>query len=389
MKLDPISFQSRLLITLEPVADVDDIEKRWKLLEKYRTSIFLSWSWMKSWLKAVNDLTDVYVLCFYTTKGELAGIAFLSNERVRRRKLFKLIFFSLNETVNSKTKFIIEYNNILHDPAYRDDIYFSFFDLFKNCLVDFDEIKLNAIDLDNIPDIKVLAKNNNFKYLCEKTSDAHYVNLNNFKNEPDRYIASLSKNKREQIRRSIKYFQQFGDENLEIASNTQQALLFFQELGILHQIYWTQKGHPGSFSNKYWVAFHEYLISNFFEKIRIVKLSYGEHVVGFLYNFIDCDSEYSIQSGFNYTNHKNNRPGLVLHYLAIRQAISDNLFRYDFLVGESQYKESLSNMHNTCAWIQIQNNTSPILYENIAIRFTRFIKLVIAVTKRRFNMPPH
>ncbi len=382
-------LKSKISVSIESSSDIEKIKSCWHQLEHYRSSIFLSWSWIGAWLVSINEKVKISAIYFHNSDNDLVGMAFLVKEKIRRRRLFTLDVISLNETTSNKLQFIIEYNNILHNPNYRDSIYIAFFDFLKNSPLSFDELQLHTLDKNNIPNIKHLANSAGFGYLCEKESNANFVELCRYSNDPDKFITTLSKNKREQVRRSIRYFKKFGEMHMEMASCEKQALEFFNDLGTLHQKYWVNKGNSGSFSNKNWVEFHSHLITNNFNNIQIIKLSFGDHIVGYLYNFIDNKTVYSIQSGFNYGPDKNNRPGLVLHYFAIRHAIDNNFDEYDFLVGDNQYKRSLSNSHNTCSWIQVQNNTKIIRLENISIKsvrliqhsFTAFIQLLKSLRK--------
>lgn len=372
-----ITFNSKLTIIIEPFTDVQKARINWGKLEKYRSSIFLSWAWMDAWLTTVQDMAEIYTINFYTPENILVGIAFFAKEKIRRRKLFIVDTLSLNETNNTKTKFIIEYNNILHNPKYSDDVFFSFFELFSNSIIKCDELHLNALDTQNIPDYKKLSNQHRVHYIHKEQSIANYVTLERFNNCADNYIKSLSKNKREQIRRSIKYFSHFGEKKLTIAKSKEQALEFFDELGKLHQKYWLNKTHSGSFSNPYWVSFHNKIIKNNFDNIFLAKISFGGHICGYLYNFIDNNCMYSIQSGFDYGCEKNNRPGLVSHYYALCYAIENNYSKYDFLAGDSQYKRSFSNSKTDLSWIIIQNPSVSSGVENLLIKGFRLLKKII------------
>lgn len=371
------TFKSKLRVEIRPLCDVLDIKPCWRQLEKYSSSIFLSWTWIGSWLSTIKDKSNVYSINFYTHTNKLVGAAFLTKDKVRRRKVFTLNIISLNETITNDTQFIIEYNNILYNPDYKNEVFYSFFDFLRNGHIRFDELQLHAFDINHAPDLGIIARSYKFYYLCEKISKVNFVDFGGLTGNPDAYLPTLSKNKREQIRRSVRFFEKFGNPDMEIASSRDQALKFFDAMGRLHQAYWTSKGCPGSFSNDTWIEFHKHLITNNPDNIQLIKLSFGDHIVGYLYNFIDNTSVYSIQSGFNYGKDKNNRPGLVLHYYAIRHAISSKRQKYDFLVDDTQYKRSLSNAFNICSWIQIQNKTPPVIIENMSVKCYRFLKATL------------
>ena len=374
MTLLPIKLKSSLDIEIKEVDDLNKIKQDWQQLEEFCTNIFLTWIWIGPWLTSVHKKTTIYSISFHSKNGGLVGMAFLTKDTIKRRVFFTIKTISLNETNNRNTQYIIEHNDILCNQSFKKEIYAAFFELLKKWPYRFDELQLHALNNHNKKNIKSLCVKNNFNYLCEKTSTAYYVDLSIFNKNPDNYTASLSKNKREQIRRSIKYLKQFGDMNLSIAESTEQALSFFDSLGKLHQQYWVAKGQPGSFSNKNWRDFHTEIIRNNLMNTQLIRLSFGSHIVGYLYNLIDSHTSYSIQSGFNYGSDNNNRPGLILHYYAICYAISNNKREYDFLAGDAQYKRSLSNAYRNFSWIQIQNPSIIITMENLAVRLFRSLK---------------
>lgn len=367
-------FKSKLRVESQLVQNVSDIKSCWERLEKYSSSIFLSWAWIGPWLATIKNETAIYSLYFINKENSVVGLAFITQTRIHRRKFFNINQLSLNESEKKGTKFIIEYNSILHTPEYREAVYYSFIDFLANSTIKFDEIKLNAIDMQNTPDIKALCDKFKLHHIEEETSKAWYADLAQFKNNPDSYPGSLSKNKREQIRRSIKYFLQYGEEEVKFAANKDEALEFFDQLGLLHQKYWTEKGLSGSFANKKWVTFHKTLIRDFFKNVQLIRISYGNHLVGYLYNLIDDGIAYSMQSGFNYSTDKNDRPGIVSHYLITRHYITCSVQKYEYLAGELQYKKSLSTDFNHLGWNIIQKKSVKMRIENFFVWLARLIR---------------
>jgi len=127
----------------------------------------------------------------------------------------------------------------------------------------------------------------------------------------------------------------------------------------------------------FWLKFHENIIKSYFHKVVIIKFSFGEHVCGYLYNFKDFNGMYAIQSGFNYSSDKLNRPGLVSHFLAICYAIENKCKSYDFLSGDAQYKRSLSNAQKNQSWLTIKNNTIQLVIEGYMLKWYRKIRKII------------
>ena len=369
----PLTYPSRLRVCFDQLSDPASAIAQWGTLTPFRTSVFMSSAWMAPWLSTVTATTQLYTLCFYTQNDQLVGMCFISEAVVHRRGFFTIHQLSLNEAEISGNKFIIEYNTLLHDPAYSDDVFHSFFDFLANSQLRFDELRINAAESSAIQNAAQHSTNFGLRLVEDETSMACFTRLDEFAAEPDRYIASLSKNKREQIRRSMKYYNQFGVLDIQYADSEDARLDYFHSLGKLHQQYWISKGHSGSFANNKWVAFHEKIICGHPENSQLIRIAYGEHVLGYLYNLIDRNIAYSIQSGFNYSDNKNDRPGIVSHFLVTNDYIGNGMTRYEYLAGEAQYKHSLSNDQSSFSWYIVQKKSVKLCIENALLWLKRSI----------------
>jgi len=164
-----------------------------------------------------------------------------------------------------------------------------------------------------------------------------------------------------------------GTPDIQYADNEDARLDYFHRLGELHQRYWISKGHSGSFANNKWVAFHEKIICDHPEHSQLIRIAYGDHVLGYLYNLIDRNIAYSIQSGFNYSDNKNDRPGIVSHFLVTNDYIRNDMKRYEYLAGEAQYKHSLSNDQSCFSWYLVQKKSVKLGIENALLWLKRSI----------------
>lgn len=373
-----VRFGSSLIVEFEKLADVDSACRHFEPLQEYRSSVFLSLGWIGPWVSTIGNDVDLYLLNFIGEKNKIVGSALLARTQVHRRKLFNIDTLSLNEVEAEGAKFIIEYNNILHHPEYREDIYYSFFDFLANSPIQFDELKLNAIDVNHAADVSELCAQFNLNFIEEESSRAYFTDLAQFDSDPARYIQKLSKNKREQVRRSIKFYRQFGTEEIRLASDQHEALQFFDNMGVFHQEYWKGKGCSGSFANDKWVRFHKDIIINYFHHVQLVRISFGEHVLGYLYNLVDRDVAYSMQSGFNYSSNKHDRPGIIAHILITNYYIQNSMLRYEYLAGESRYKQSLSTSYNTLKWYSVQRKSAKLFIENFTLKCVRSMKKYVS-----------
>src|SRR6185295_8626016 len=116
------------------------------------------------------------------------------------------------------------------------------------------------------------------------------------------YLESLGKNTRYNIRRSLKEYRRLGEPTLEEAGSVTQALEYLEHLSALHQSYWRGKGLPGSFANGFFDTFHSRLVETRFDEgvIQLLRVSVGDVVIGYLYNFVYRGRVYNYQTGLNY-----------------------------------------------------------------------------------------
>lgn len=177
------------------------------------------------------------------------------------------------------------------------------------------------------------------------------------------YLSYISKNKRNQIKRSVKEYNLLGDVQIELASNLEQAKYFFEKLEDLHQNEWIKRGKPGAFAEPFFKQFHNQLIDTRFElgELQLVRIfinqETGQEDIGYLYNFIFNNEILFYQSGFNYKESNKYRPGLVSHYLTINECINQKYSKYNFLAGTTQYKQSLSTNSDTLHTITLSRKS--------------------------------
>lgn len=174
------------------------------------------------------------------------------------------------------------------------------------------------------------------------------------------YLAALSANTRQQLRRSRRHAEQtLGRLMVERAACTDEALDWLDRTAPLHRARWT--GNSGEtaasgFDNPAFVAFHRRLISHGFETgaIEYLHVKAGETTLAFLYNFVACNHVQFYLSGVDHGIDPAMRPGLLAHWAAIEHALEGGRFSYDFLAGDARYKRSLSTGSGRTLWLVLQ-----------------------------------
>lgn len=166
-------------------------------------------------------------------------------------------------------------------------------------------------------------------------------------------LDALSANTRQQLRRSLRAWEERGAIRIEIAV-PDQADSFLTELAALHQRYWTGRGKPGAFAAPFFERFHRALLGRAGEgqSIDLIRVAAGERIIGYLYNFVHRGWVAAYQSGFDFSGDADRlRPGLVCHLQALEHYRRAGARLYDFLGGEARYKRSLANAETPLSWL--------------------------------------
>ena len=337
---------------LNPFTEFHKVKVIWEIMQnKCPHSFFLSWVWMESWLQTLPKNKNIKFI--YGLVNDEPFVAYFSC--IKKGIESNFVYCSrgyLNSTGNrEQDEITIEYNGVLIDANIERDVR----GLFTQSFSPWDEFICPAVELEWISDF-VSSSNLNIEFLNKRP--CYYVDLNKVRAHDNDISGVLSKNKRSQIKRSMKIYESNGPITLHVAETDEQAIEYLSELEMLHQKKWIENGKKGSFSSKFFKIFHIRLIKNNFTKnvINLVLIKNGDEAIGYLYNFIYQNKVLFYQNGFVYKNDNKLKPGLVCHYLAINYYAKKGYDVYDFLAGNDAYKKSLSTDFTELYWVSIRRN---------------------------------
>jgi CelD/BcsL family acetyltransferase involved in cellulose biosynthesis len=190
----------------------------------------------------------------------------------------------------------------------------------------------------------------------EQTRSAPFVDLAAIRGRGGCYLASLSANTRYQLRRSGRAYEAAGPIAVRRAETVAEARDTLDALACLHQASWTRRGRPGAFATSGFVRFHHALIARGVPtgEVDLLRVTAGEVVIGYLYNFRFGGVVAAYQSGFDYAAAgPHQKPGLTCHHRAIEMYAAEGVDRYDFLAGGDRYKTSLANAATRLHWVEL------------------------------------
>lgn len=168
-------------------------------------------------------------------------------------------------------------------------------------------------------------------------------------------LAGLSANTRQQVRRAMRRAETQGPLRLERAADVPTAQEWLASLVGLHSARWMQRGKPGAFATAQVRRFHAELLARGVPRgeIDLLRLVAGPTVLGYLYNFRLGGRVLAYQSGLVEAASPQDKPGLVAHVLAMRQAVAQGMQAYDFLAGDVRYKRSLADRATPLMWADL------------------------------------
>jgi CelD/BcsL family acetyltransferase involved in cellulose biosynthesis len=316
------------------VTDIGALEGPWRDLEQRSAcSFFQSWTWVGC-LAAERFPNPVMVEA--TDAGRTVALGLFN---LVGRRLF------LGEAGSAELDCpYVEQNGILTEAGREEE-------LTERCLrglVRFRHVVLSGI---GEPVVHAVRRAGGLA-VVRRSQSSPFVDLAAIRESGGDYIAGRSANTRQQVRRSDRLYAPVA---LECAATADAAHAMLDEMAVLHQVAWRERGKPGSFADPFFGRFHHALIDRGFPpgQIAIEKFSSNGTVIGILYNFVWRGEMLAYQSGFAFRQGDSHaKPGLTCHHAAIRDALVTGFLRYDFLAGEDRYKRSLGDRCHRQFWME-------------------------------------
>ncbi len=364
------SNQNIQIRCIDPFENIDKTQSIWLDLQgRSEHSFFTSWGWIGTWLSSLpRDLSVKLVVGYIEDMPVSCGVV------VERSSIQNWLFYKnrayLNATGDRELDaLMIEYNGFLWDDRVAET------SAMLTCpeLKQVEEFHLPGVFGTNDPPTYF---DNSFFVRIDTTEPSHFVDLDDVRSRGEPYLGHLSANRRRQIRRSIRQLEELGTIRITEAASVAEALRMLEGLAEYHQTEWVARGEHGAFSSEFFFDFHRQLINRRFGEgeIQLLEICAGETVIGYLYSFVYKRQVLFYQSGFNYEDARELRPGVVSHYFAIEHNLKKGVGKYNFLAGDAQYKRSFATGHDTLHWIVASR-------KNMKSRFER----VLMEAKRRLD----
>lgn len=328
-----------------------------------KASVFLSPQWVRTWLEVYGADFGGKVLSWWFGDTCVAGAMLLFRPGKRGPFPISLAILNTAGETDENAPFI-EYNDVLCLPGYEQDVA----DSLAHHLAgqEWDQLYLAGYVASSIfASLQSRALPGKWDSVGKSSP---YIDLGSLKEaDLDSYFSS---NTRSQIRRSIKLYEKRGELRLDVAGDLDQSLRYLDELARLHRAAWDRRGKPGGFRAPRFIQFHKTLIERLLplKAVELLRVTAGEQAVGYIYNFLHQGKVYFYQSGFAFEEDSKIKPGLVTHYLAVKDYWQRGLEEYDFMAGDARYKKSLAKSNRTLYWSWVDRKNTKMRLIGMAVK---------------------
>ncbi|HEY0148647.1 MAG TPA: GNAT family N-acetyltransferase [Allosphingosinicella sp.] len=350
--------------------DQATLQAQWRALEA-RTDItfFLSWSWIGAWVDEAGMPDHVLV---GRAGGEIVALGLLRRSVDERHGFVRSRTLHLHATgCEEQDVIFIEYNGLLTDRRFAalEAQAVAFLRTRASGIGRFDEISFGGVAEERFKGVRDAG----FRTHVHALKSTAFVDLNALRDSGGDYLEMLSANTRQQIRRAIRIYEARGPLTLEPARSVEEALAFFEAMGVLHETAWRQKGDTGgAWRFPFLVAFHRRVIENRWASggVEIVRISCGGEAIGYIHCLVRDGWIGSYLSGFAYEADNKVKPGLVSFYLYIQHRLKIGGEVLDFLAGDHRYKTSLGRPGPRMYWFRVQEQRPQFALER-ALRWVK------------------
>lgn len=356
-----LEAQSGFTVHISHLGKPTAIREEWMWLEQCaRPPLFLRWYWIGCWLEAFSPTARLIRVAHC---GETVALGLFCIKPRTRHRIIRSQRLYLHQTgIPHQDQIWIEYNGLLAKEEHR-----------AICLRLATEALLkekhgHEVHLSMLPGSLATPLRQTLPWARESQRTVGYLrHLGHAREQGDDILAALSPNTRYQIRRSIRgYTARYGEPRIEATRDVDDALAAFHEAGIWHRQRWPDSG----FDNPAFTAFHETLINRGFDhnNAMLYRVIAGDHPVGVFFYLRSDQCVHFYLQGVAPESDGKLKPGLMSHALLMQHFMEQGYSHYDFMGGDSQYKQQLADETIEFMTIDVHNGALRFRLEDCARR---------------------
>lgn len=330
------------------------LEREWRALEADADgSPFASWPWIATWLATLPEHVDPHLVRIHDEGRVLAlGLLVQGQRQGLRRSLGGGILHLQQTGDQALDEITVEYGGLLVRRGCEATAYAALLSRLAEADLACNDLNIPASSHWRFVQAALLP---GWRMHGSRQRNCYVVDLAAIRGSDKGYLQHLSASGRSCLRRTRRAFEKLGDLRLSFADDAHQALAWLEDMRELHQRRWQRAGQRGAFDSAYFHAFHRSLIQHHYESglPRLSRLSCGNAVIGYHYHLLHRNHVYYYNSGLQPDLvPRNDRPGILLHWMAIENDLAAGRLSYDFLAGDAAYKRMLGTHSKPLTWIE-------------------------------------
>lgn len=349
--------------------DFQDLKKSWNNLVRFTgADVFQLHEWQYSWWDIFGSNNELYIVT-YSLEDQLIAILpfFIHKKRYSKFRFVKSLqligshITTVDGGLLPVDKAFAGYLDIIVHPDHFDLISQQLPVLFEELIQTVDQINLDEIPEHSLLMHSLPSLRGSDKWILNKT-EASVCSQCLIGSDWDRYLSTLSRSTRKNIRRGLRNI--YDDEVFDIkeAETEKDFDRIFDVLVRLHQNRWQQQDLPGIFADKRMEDFFRSTALNLFksgwasihwaeknQQIFAVELSYHfNHTIYTVQTGYDTNSEYTRYS-----------PSNLIIYHMMKTGIDNGYLVFDWLRGTESYKSSTTSLvlQNQKLTLSARNNS--------------------------------
>jgi len=301
--------------------DFKTLEQQWLQLEQSATtSFFLSWKWIRYWLKSIDDDQKIHLVTAQKDK-DILGLGIFVEQCIVRHNFIPSKQWYLHRTGrDNKDQIWIENNGFLMSELNKDEIHNAMWQHLLKHKNNVDEFIVYVVKKPLFDNLKIPnKKHNKFNQQIEfgyKIQLAEFSCLND-------YLSQVSKNTRQQFNRSIKHLEKQGDIKFTIINKHQEQIKALDNTKHWHINKWHETSTPSGFENTEFSQFHNNLLKSTHPTAStlMATLTLNNQPISCLYCFTDEKKVYFYLSCIKPMTDNKIKLGLIMHISMIEWLI--------------------------------------------------------------------
>ena len=342
------------VIRITSKKDFHDLKEKWSdLLSASRAdNFFLTWDWMFHWWEVYREGKELFLLVLKDQEGNMRGLAplYLRTAKIKHLNFRELLFIGSGESPYP------DYLDIIAEKGWEKRIARAIAEYIITYTLRWHFFNVVNINIDNTC-LNILLEELNQKssYIINtiETEKAYLIEL---PSSWEQYLSSLSRNSRSNIKKRRNRLQRKMDVGFYWVNNPEDTETALEIMAGMHQERMEEKNLQGKFTDPRYMKFHLKIASATAElgKLNLCFLLLNGKKVAVRYGFVYKDTVYDYQCGYDPVYGKYEVGNVLLSYI-IEAAIKKKVQKFDFLSGDYQFKQSLSNKTRETAHIMVVN----------------------------------